>query len=481
MKRFQNFGLVLVSICIFGFSSLYAYVDIDVNGFGTNGWGYPVNKNHMTTSKCCNYDSTTYKDNHGAHHTGIDIGMDHVIEGDSVYAIADGTIIGRRLHCNYNGSYNLSVILVEHKTLDNNSFIAIYGHTAPNDMSCTGISGKYNESTKKISISKGDKLGTLKKYGDTHLHFGIATNTTVSTLFSGWGRDSGDTISSYWKNPETYLTTHLAPISGIFDGAGSLVSPNDDCWGCNKDEVKLHKHAGNGSTGVFQWLHDSSTCSQIDIYSDKYLGDVVIKTKSWAGDTTEQSFKVHMGAYNKVSIKDNNMWTTLAVTTVNELSDSEASLYAYCKTDSDYFYDGERKEVAKDIVDVTHDYFWTGTGSLITQSGQGNDSFGKDKDWAKTYESKFPAVKSLTSFQWYSSYECSEVVISKQGLSTNIPINGISIKDWSASEWKDANCNSLPCTIKADSLFSYYILKIKIPAPTSPSYLNDKYLQVKCK
>lgn len=206
MKRIINTFLLAGALI----TGAHAYTDIDVEGFDNTGWETPIDSADMTTAACCNYDSTVYRNTWGSGHTGVDIGMDHVSEGDEVYAIADGTIIGRKLHCNVGNTstYNLSLLLVEHSTSNGDTFTAIYGHTAPDGMSCDSITSKYNENTTEVAVHKGDVIGHLKTYNDVHLHFGLAVGATTATIFSSWGRTTEATMPTHWRDPENYLKNH---------------------------------------------------------------------------------------------------------------------------------------------------------------------------------------------------------------------------------------------------------------------------------
>ncbi len=270
----------------------------------------------------------------------------------------------------------------------------------------------------------------------------------------------------------------VAKADSIFDGAGSLVAPDDDCFGCNRDYVRLHKHSGKGSTGVFQFKFDSESCQHVNIYSSSDLGIVSIKSKGWSGDSTTTAFKVKLNAYDKVSLLATNAWTTFAVTTDEPLKSKTATLVARCASKGSKIYIPKKYSIPKGHVDVESGYSWTGTGSLITQSS-GYRSYGQTKDWAHTFETK----KSLTSFQWYANSGCQQVVISKQGTNNNayVPINSIFIKRWDDSndKWKKQSCQSkLPCLVKNPYYGNgYYVLKIL----TNPHALDGGQIQVTCK
>jgi len=121
------------------------------------------------------------------------------------------------------------------------------------------------------------------------------------------------------------------------------------------------------------------------------------------------------------------------------------------------------------LVDITHDYFWTGTGSVISRAKKIND-FGSRRDYAVP----FKITNSLTSFQWETTY-CKKVKITN-GKNNNYTNATVDIKGWNEKhdEWKET-CSSLPCTVqKYDN--NYYILKVKSGVNT----ISEGYLQVEC-
>jgi surface antigen len=273
-----------------------------------------------------------------------------------------------------------------------------------------------------------------------------------------------------------YLTDNSSTGGAIFNGAGSLVAPNDDCYGCNKDIVQLHRENGIGSVGVFQWLYDEDSCSQLDIYANEDLGDVVIKTKSWGNDYIHKAFKVNLKAWDVVSIKPDDTWTTFAVITQRPLKSTTAQLIAKCKNSSDTFYNANRVSVSTDPVDVTYGYNWTGTGSLITRSNRADNAYGKYKDLANTRTTN--SNKAFTTFQWYAKSGCREVVISRDGSNSYAKVNSMAIKGWKQSNeyWKKQNCYSLPCTVSVSS-DGYYVLKVA----TDKNALGGDHMRVQCK
>lgn len=343
---------------------------------------------------------------------------------------------------------------------------------------------------KGYTVKRGEKIGVMggsgygkRDYWGVHLHFEMKTKPVTGSPLHGnyWGYTPYSATYHGYRNPDNYIgkvdvKKSSAQSAGIFSGAGSLVSPHENCYGCNKDIVRLHRENGIGSTGVFQWRYDATDCSHLDIYSNKNLGDVIIKSKSWGNDYIHKAFKVSLKAYERVSLKPDDTWTTFAVTTTNSLKSASADVVAECKSDGDTFHRANRVSVATDPVDVTHGYDWTGTGSLITFSSEPAGSFGRDKDIAntRTVDSK----NAFTTFQWYADGGCSSVRVSRNNSSVPAHINSLSIKKWYEpnSKWKTTNCHILPCDVSVNS-DGYYIMKIG----SQKGALNGEHLLVECK
>ena len=268
---------------------------------------------------------------------------------------------------------------------------------------------------------------------------------------------------------ELYPKVDKETIKGEFDGAGSLVSPKEDCWGCNKDEAIMHSHQGTGSTVVFQWYYDKNTCSQLDIYASKEV-EVAIKSKPWKEHLTQEAFKVTLGS-NPISLKKSDTdsaWITFAVITTDKI-DKDISIKAYCRTPQNSYYKGDRETIDTDLVDVTYDHYWTGTASLISRATKISD-FGYSRDWAVTFRTK----NSLTSFQ-LDTTNCKKVKITN-GTTNNYAKASVDIKGWAEenSQYKN-KCTALPCTVSENSN-GYYILKIK----SKPDAISKGYIQTQC-
>jgi hypothetical protein len=423
----------------------------------STGFYYPVNQKH-SDSRYLGFGSSNR--NYGNKcHLANDYSVD---EGTKVHAVANGTIVKVDSSVgSYGGdtpSRSGGAIVIKHFTSEGKVFYALYGHL------------KNFKVSKDDVVVGGEYIGDVRSYysGTTslpHLHFGINSNTPS---YTGYTPTSNCINYLGFVNPENFLKSNspkqeniVPKTSGVFDGAGSLVCPNEDGFGCNKDIATMHPHGVDNSTVVFQWLYDEGSCSQLDIHSTSSIGDVIIKSKAWDGHLTKEAFKVRLNANAPITIKrpSTNVWTTLAITTTESLS-SSAYIYATCKTSDDRVKNGIRSDIDKELVDVTHNYIWTGTGSLISHgTSRGSDEFGIDKDYAVTFDSK----NSLTSFQWYASNDCSKLKITNARSSTiNSAINEINIKEWDEENWSSNKCSSsLPCTIDAPNGNGFYVLKIK--------------------
>jgi len=256
------------------------------------------------------------------------------------------------------------------------------------------------------------------------------------------------------------LSNVYADTVSHFDGAGSLISPEQDCWGCNKDAAMMHAHGdnqGKPSTVVFQWLN-SSECDHIDIHTEPDIGEVVVRSKPWSEHLTQTAYQSTL----PVSLEGDGKWNTVAITSVLPVitvPEKIVEVYAYCKPESES-KKGRKTEVSKDLVGFDFDYYWTGNGSVISHAGTG---FGKDKDLAVTFHSH----KSLTVFQWYTEESsCRRLKLSDnsgQMVGLYGEHNGVNFKKWNDKSWSPKICDSLPCTLEAPDS-GYYIVKIKSEA-----------------
>ncbi len=262
-------------------------------------------------------------------------------------------------------------------------------------------------------------------------------------------------------------------IQTTVDGAGSLVSPGENCWGCNKDVAVMHPHYNLSSTVVFQNLFDLETCAQVELYASKDI-DVIVQSKAWYSNKIEESFKVklHNDRDRSVTLRrpGDNPWTTFAVTSLKPV-DEAVKIYAKCNYFTT-FNDGNREVIANSPVKVNYDFSWLGTGSIISGAQErGFDSFGISKDVAVTSNTQ----NATTTFQWYASSSCQKLQLS----ASDIEANGVYVyfKGWANETWQYRCNNTLPCTIDAPSLDNYYVIKIEATEGT----ISGSRIEAVCK
>jgi hypothetical protein len=249
----------------------------------------------------------------------------------------------------------------------------------------------------------------------------------------------------------------------IFDGAGSLINSTQNSYGCNKDIAVMHPHPDAKSTVVFQWLYNGRTCKFVDITANRDI-DVVIKSKNWAGHTIQRAFKTNLSG-SPVSIRRYGLWTTFAVTSTSAITD-ETWITAKCKKPSDTFHKGKKESIAKDPVELSLDYYWAGTGSIISNANRAH--YGVDYDIAATFSKK----KTLTSFQWLSTSSCSQLEISDG--SSNYHKANVSIKVWKEKEFNQV-CSTLPCRIDKEN--NFYVIKVESKA----NEFKGRTIKAECK
>jgi len=402
----------------------------------------------------------------GGYHPGVDISLPGRNDvGQNVYPIAEGTIYRIIPFKSTIGG----AVVMKHN-INGKIYYSVYYHIKPKSYLTV------DEIPVKTSTVIGT-VGNISRFGP-HLHLEVRTKMQKDLYPNDMGNGYYKTTALIDRdgliNPIAFIknTSLTSSQTSIIDGAGSLVSPNEYCWGCDRDQANMQSHSGENSTVVFQWRYDKDSCSQIDISADRDIGDVIIRAKGWKDKVTKVATSVKLSS-SPISIRRPNRksnWTTLAVTTQKPLT-KEAEIYAYCKKKGSNYLNGNRGSASKDFVNFNLDYVWSGTGSLISQSKKSNyDGFGHNRDWAITYFKK----KSLTTFQWDST-TCHEITITN-GKTDDYYANNVKvdIKGWDFKDWKSA-CYELPCTIKKTNDY-YYILKIKSPVKA----ITKGYIQVKC-
>lgn len=247
------------------------------------------------------------------------------------------------------------------------------------------------------------------------------------------------------------LGSVVAIGDSIYDGTGSLINPNQACWGCDRDEAMMHPHKNKNSTVTFQVLYNSAKCTNIAIHSDANLGEeVLINLKSWDKPLVKKSYKAKLpvGNYkyeNGVSVKMESYWTTLAISSTKPIN-KDISIYAYCRSDAtDTLNESGIYKLSSPLpTKLDNNHYHLGNGSLISKSeDNGQGGYGTIKDEAitsNTYDAE-------TSFQVLSSKDkCEEVTIFDKSDSSKF--EKILWKGWSEEKWKNSDCTKLPCVIK---------------------------------
>lgn len=248
----------------------------------------------------------------------------------------------------------------------------------------------------------------------------------------------------------------------IYDGTGSLVSPMESCWGCDKDEAKMHPHKDKTSTVTFQSLRNELKCKHIDISTDNALNqEVMINIKDWGGANAPITYRATINKTNGVSI-DNTLynWSTIAITTTQPI-DQEIAVYAYCRDIDAVPNDVNIQKVVSAHTKLTNDYYHLGNASLITKAtNNGEDGFGIGQDVSVASKK----MNSINTFQVYNFKDCKEVEI-RNGTGTNNDIKDIFIKGWSEPNWSLTDCTTLPCSINtlssANGNPNYTLVKIE--------------------
>lgn len=317
-------------------------------------------------------------------------------------------------------------------------------------------------------IRIGDLIGQSgnKGTGAYHLHIGLrkGENTSLAPL---------DTNGCTSFDPRIVLD-----YISIIDGAGSIINPVKECWGCDRDEADMQVHT-IPSTVVFQWNARSNSCPYLNIglLDNNTFGidpheslDVVIHKKKWSL-TSSSTYNVEL----PVTITPEDTWNTIAVTSQKPLK-SVQKIVAFC---SDYeTYTPHKTVVDSSKVEFESKYVWAGNSSIIRRDN--NDSTQADGIY-KDVAIGLSDNKAITLFQWQPSDNCLNLELKAGFYDENFraTINSVDMKQWSDESWTTGKCNGvLPCTLHAPyGAQSYYIIKVKSNAN---AFVKD-YIHAECK
>lgn len=243
------------------------------------------------------------------------------------------------------------------------------------------------------------------------------------------------------------------PKGSYFDGAGSLIQPDQDCWGCSYDEAVMQPHTGAASTVVFQWKQDedSQNCRYLKIETPVGF-KAVVTTKSWSWDQSDgHSYSVTL----PVTIPNSATFTTTSVTSMQELSTARTIKASCSSSDSDA---GNRITLPAPMLEVTFPhgegrYVWAGNGSIISGNATDcTDGFGCIRDDAIALDDK----SALTAFQWQASSSCKTLKIFQTGEDGGFS-GHLKYKPYDSSEWIDQGYVSFPQYINGTEGWFYVI------------------------
>lgn len=337
--------------------------------------------------------------------------------------------------------------------------------------------------TSETAIGRVGTTGSANGICHSHVelrYFAARFSTEYSNIYADGDVSSTSYAHDNWENPNAY-SINLIPMS-VFDGSGSLVDPTrlGTCsrignFGCSRDVVRLHPHS-LPSTGTFQILSQAGVCDYVRVEG---LLSAYISVKRWnetyPGNTDGLStiYKaVSLPAHVKVPSND---WVLLTVTSTAPVPANQyrdVTLTCVQGTFSQLPPGNQISNIAPPVatratdpssllVTLESDFHWSGSGSLISISGNNSFSatiggFGRDRDEAIKLNSK----KSLLSFQAYSDGTiCRSVRITDAAGSTGAVVE-TSTKVWTDSLWSQPISGQLPITVTIPGA-GYWIIKVR--------------------
>jgi len=411
MKRNMIGGITMLYLLITVSITYATRINLD---FSDNKWINPISGD-MQTDTNYNYLSTDYETNWSRQHVGDDI----IAKLDSpVYAIADGRVgrIDRKADIiNSKGQIeNYSHIYIIHETSNRIKFTAVYGH-------CKAVS------TLNVDdyVVAGERIGFIKKCGSpVHLHFGInQTDNLLTDSTNGWGRIS--TLSNDyqlgWRSPSNFLDRHT-PLLYRWEGTGSIISEGTkdiSCWGCDKDELRIHPGSDMKSMLTFQW-QASKRCKALEISCNSNVNNRVnIRIGGWSSRNYDRVYSnitlpFVLDASNTGFSLENGIYYTIRVC-FDKVVNKMTKVYARCTEKS-----GSIKKQIVRQTGINYDGLilqfgdftsWNGNASIISEDSKSYECWGCNKDEARVH----PTVNNIQPevyFQWQGSDRCRTLKIS---------------------------------------------------------------------
>lgn len=437
----MNFNVGFLFICGFGLiasdaNAVPSTINAPVSGTGWTYNGKAINANGSDVHGGINAgiganDNKAFDINYGS-------GWDD--EGLPIYAVESGCIYSE----NGWGGYSSGQLLIN--------------HTTGSDNWSTGYLHMKNIVKKTGCVSKGDKIGELSNVSNIasfspHLHFAVYNSHGKSGLQS----------VNVKINEVSYPLTSASPLSTtpIFDGTGSLVDSAGSCeeYGCTHDDVKLHPHDNQLSSGFFQVLWTQGKCEAVELDGLTYAD---VEVRSWDGYGTDSEY-YKLSALPAVVPLKSNKWNLIAVKTTAAIQKgSTRTVSASCVANS--YNDARVSKVEGTPMMFDLDYGWGGNGSIISHSK--NEDFGRSMDWVVLLRDK----NTLAAFQVTRSSTC-QTVRFKTPVSFNL-----SWKTWDAESWQGSKAINNGDTFTLPINGDWWILKVKAPATGK----NDSYVEAIC-
>ncbi|MDM8523690.1 C39 family peptidase [Desulfococcaceae bacterium HSG8] len=308
----------------------------------------------------------------------------------------------------------------------------------------------------------------------------VYVNDPGKSLASGHGKNKRYTrteFSDSWNTQnKACVTIHRAdsPSDTVWNGTGSIISQgteDNECWGCNKDEARVHPSSSNPFV-TFQW-QVSPRCRALKLESS--LNDSAdIRIGSWHDRSSDLMFSgvqlpfiLDQSNLNGLSFEDGAYFTMKVG--FNSPVDSSVSVFAWCTDES-----GTNATPASADASTGG---WHGNASIISSDSKPYECWGCDKDEARVHPGE---DQPEVYFQWQGSDRCGSLTIScgNDPCDQNEnPEVEIFIKPWEYDEDKDCTssvCNTvttrLPYTFDsayAPSDGNYKVIRVRFLNPVS--------------
>jgi hypothetical protein len=392
--------------------------------------------------------------------------------GEKIFSIADGVVYSASMNVgNYGGdtpARSGGAIIIQHRTSDYEVFYALYGHL------------------QNFQVQAGDFVVGGQHVGDVgpyisdgrswpHLHFGISNGVPI---YAGYTPTAACNDYRGFVNPGVFLENNI-PAKHDFHGAGSLIDPENSCYGCNHDVAVAH---ANGYKGLvsFQWLYEENYCEFINIdvaddmnpLADKAI-TVGIIAGPWVNRENDKYYKATLPVsigYPRKDYADYGSYNLAAVMLPEVLPNgSSIGIIATCGVGQNWHPPGNKTEISRiqKGIGLVNGHSWFGNASIINYSTTPNTGYGKSKDIARIN-------KGAAFFQWQPSAFCEKLKIHANEESLSVKL---SIKEWSQYPNNDVVSFSLPYTLnKTNQAGYYYIVSVLV----NQSSTTSNYVYADC-